>query len=156
MRYAKTLVTVAAADILALFISMTLAFSSGFVLKVISAVCTASVLICVLGSFAVKQAEKDVKSGKNRILTAVSMGITASLPSSVSWGILKFSALDYYRIHKIVCGYFLQILNFIEPSSSSADLSSAEISAMLPLCIVPAAVVLSAYLFQSKKTDNTK
>ena len=150
MKILKTFLMTAAADILSLFIALTLAGSSSGAIRIVSAICTTGVLICILGSFAIKTAKEDMKLRRIKE-TEVSptlplfMGITASLPSFASWMILKFSDMDFYRIHKLVNGYFLQIFNFINSAASSSDLSTDDIWVMLPFSFVPMAIFLLGY-----------
>ncbi|MBR6580979.1 MAG: hypothetical protein IKK66_06740 [Ruminococcus sp.] len=150
MKIFKTLLTVIAADILSLFIGLTLAGSSTVIFRVISAICTVGILVCVLGNFAAKTALADIKSArlsKKKLSPAMPliMSISASFPAVCSWLILRYSHIDFYRWHKIINGYFIQIYNFINPDASSAALTSKEITAMFPLAFVPAAVFLAGY-----------
>lgn len=150
MKIFKTLLTVIAADILSLFIGLTLAGSSTVIFRVISAICTVGILVCVLGNFAAKTASADIKSArlsKKKLSPAMPliMSISASFPAVISWLILRYSDIDFYRWHKIINGYFIQIYNFINPDASSSALTSGQILAMLPLSFVPAAVFLAGY-----------
>lgn len=150
MKIFKTLLTVIAADILSLFIGLTLAGSSSAIFRVISAVCTVGILVCVLGNFAAKTALADIKSArinkkKSSLIMPWIMSISASFPAVCSWLILRYSDIDFYRWHKIINGYFIQIYNFINPDASSAALTTRQIFAMLPLAFVPAAVFLAGY-----------
>lgn len=150
MKIFKTLLTVIAADILSLFIGLTLAGSSTVIFRVISAVCTVGILVCVLGNFAAKTALADIKSArinkkKSSLIMPWIMSISASFSAICSWLILRYSDIDFYRWHKIINGYFIQIYNFINPDASSATLTTGQIFAMLPLAFVPAAVFLAGY-----------
>lgn len=150
MKIFKTLLTVFAADVLSLFIGLTLAGSASTLVRIISAVCTTGILICLLGSFAVKSAQSDLKakrSGKQPEFPFMPllMGISASVPGIISWLTLKFSEIDFYRWHKLINGFFLQIYNFINPDASSAALTSEQIWIMLPLAFIPAFVFLGGY-----------
>ncbi|MCM1528587.1 MAG: hypothetical protein NC093_01160 [Alistipes sp.] len=150
MKILKTLVMTAAADILALFIGMTLAGSSSELIRFISAVCTSGILMCILGSFAYKSAREDVKNQRAGIadrspVTPWLMGLAASTPGIISWLILKFSSLDFYRWHKLINGWFLQIYNMINPNASSAALTPQQKMIMLPLAAVPTIVFMVGY-----------
>lgn len=140
----------AAADILALFIGMTLAGSSSDFIRVISAVCTFGILICILGSFANKSAREDVKNQRAGIADTSTvmpwlMGLTASMPGIISWLILRFSSLDFYRWHKLINGWFLQIYNMINSNASSAALTPQQTMIMLPFAAVPMIVFMVGY-----------
>ena len=157
MRIVKTLLYVFAADILSLFIGLTLASSSLFMIRLISAVCTSLILAVILSGLAITTANQDLKDErinhkKINMLIPVSMGIASSFPAAVSWCILKFSMgrFDFYRWHKIINGYFLQIYNFIEPDASSSALSEGEVNIMLILIFIPMVTFLTAYFLVYK------
>lgn len=150
MKFLKTILMTAAADILSLFIGMTLAGSSSAAIRFISAVCTSGILMCIMGSFAFKTAREDVKNSRAGIaktspVTPWLMGLTASAPGIVSWIVLKFSGLDFYRWHKLINGWFLQIYNMINSNASSAALSSQQLLIMLPFAAVPMIVFMIGY-----------
>lgn len=151
MKILKTLAAVFATDLLSLFIGLTLAFSSNIVLRIISSVCTCGILICILGSFAFKTAYADVKEAVRKgdrrpshIMPFI-MGIFSSVPAIISWLILKFSDIDFYRWHKLINGYFLQIFNFINPNASSDSLTESQIWSILPFSLAPAVVFIICY-----------
>ncbi|NLT08923.1 MAG: hypothetical protein GXY08_05410 [Ruminococcus sp.] len=154
MRYIKTICMVFAADILALFIGLTLAGSSALPVKIVSAVCGAGILAVILADHAAVTAKKDRKENNGSgAKTAFFMGATASSPCLLSWGTLRLSltaGYDYYRVHKVVNGFFIQLLNFIEPDASTKALSTEEIMIMLPLAFVPAAIVIPVYILAYK------
>ncbi len=145
MKIFKTILTVLSADILAIFIGFTLSASAMTIFRILSAVCTVGILICILGNFAYKTAVADKKSTKKSPAMPLIMAVSASLPSIVSWLILRFSDIDFYRWNKLINGFFLQIYNFINPDASSTALTSPQIMTMLPLAFVPAVVFISGY-----------
>lgn len=160
MKYLKIFGITIAADILALFIGAALASSSSVLIRLISAVCCIGILICFLVSAGIKNARADLKKGRIsgkgvKMTSAVLEGIVSSVPAIVSWIILYISHstgnFDFYRWHKIINAYFLQIYNFIEPNASTSSLSSGEILAMLPLVIIPFISYMTPYLLVCKK-----
>ncbi|MBR1592319.1 MAG: hypothetical protein IJ666_04835 [Ruminococcus sp.] len=157
MKIIKTVLYVLAADILSLFIDFTLASSSMFIIRLICAVCTFLILAVILSGLAVSTANQDLKdkrinNKKINIILPLSMGTAASFPAAVSWCVLKFSMrrFDFYRWHKIINGYFLQIYNFIEPDASSSALSTGEVNIMLILVFIPVIIFLTAYFLVYK------
>ena len=114
MRYLRTVGMVFAADILALFISLTLAGSSLWLIKAVSAVCGAGILIIIMSSFCVKTAAEDCRlertgEGGGGTLTGILMGLSASAPGLLSWGALALSVkngFEFYRWHKLLNGFF--------------------------------------------------
>lgn len=158
MKIIKALCISAACEILCLFIAFTLAGSQMMFMRVLSAVCTTGILVCIMGSNAAKTASADRKQERiqkrsaDRITTVLS-AVASSALNIMSWAVLYIThsrGEDFYRWHKLLNAPFFQIYNIIEPSASSSSLSGAEISAMLPLSFVPAAVYITAYLLSYK------
>lgn len=161
MKYLKSLAMVIAADVFSLFIDLTLAGSSMPLVKGISAVCTVGILVVIMADFAVKTARDDIKnrcdvSDGKKIVSAFGMGLSASAPAFLSWIILYISVsckeFNFYRWHKIINGYFLQIYNFINADAHSSALSMNEVWVMFPLAFIPAAVFITAYILAFKRT----
>lgn len=158
MRYLKVLIFIVAADVLSLFVGLTLAGSSALLIRIISAVCGAGIMICLMASLALRTASADLKSErvtgrKTSPLLPSGMAAAALLPPLASWLILRLtsgSSFDFYRWHKLINGWFIQIYNMIQPDASSAALTSGQILTMLPLAIVPAAVFAIFYVLGYK------
>lgn len=158
MRYVKTLLFIAASDLFSLFFGFSLAGLPYMPIKIASAVCTALILVCLLGSLALKTADEDLKnqrlSGKKSGLASpLGMAVTASAPSLISWGVLFASvsgSFDFYRWHKLINGWFLQVYNFINSDATSAALTTGQILLMLPLALAPAIIFMTAYLLGFK------
>ena len=154
MKYIKALGYIAAADILSLFISLTLASSSSSIIRLISAVGTTGILICLLASFAIRTAKEDLRQERitgtrTRLFVPVSVGAVTSLPALASWILLYISrstgSFDFYKWHKLLNAYFLQIYNFINSDASVSALSGGQLMAMLGLVFVPFAAFNAAY-----------
>lgn len=169
MRYVKTLAFIAAADLFSLFFSFSLAGLPYLPIKIVSAVCTALILVCLLGSLALKTADEDRKNqrlsgGKPGFAAPLGMAATASAPSLISWGILLATAgggSNFYPFHKLINGWFLQIYNFINPDASAAALTTGQMLLMLPLALAPGVIFIAAYLLcpkgavSAEKNDRT-
>lgn len=147
MKHIKIIGYVFAADILSLFIGLTLASSSAVFMRVISAVCTTGILICFMASHGLKSAREDMRlerTGETVFSPAepIFLSLTASVPAAASWILLFIShstaSFDFYRWHKLINGYFLQIYNFINSDASAKALSQGQLFMMLPLMLVPA------------------
>lgn len=154
MRYLRTLLYLAAADVLSLFVGLTLAGSANPLIRAISAVCGSGIMICLMASLALKTAAADLKDervsgAKTPLLRPAGMTVTALLPPLASWLILRLSAgtaLDFYRWHKLINGWFIQVYNMIQPDASSAALTDGQMWLMLPLAAAPAAVFAVFYV----------
>ncbi len=158
MRYIRTLLYIAAADVLSLFIGLTLAGSANPLIRAVSAICCTGIMICLIASFALRTSYGDLKNErvtgtKTSPLAPAGMALTASLPGTLSWLVLRLTAgssFDFYRWHKLINGWFLQIYNLINSDASSSALTSGQIWAMLPLAFVPGAVLAAAYILGFK------
>ena len=151
MRYLRTLLFLAAADFLSLFIGLTLAGSANPLIRVISAICGSGIMICLMASLALKTAAADLKAerisgAEMPLLLPAGMAVTALIPPLASWLILRVGAFDFYRWHKLINGWFIQIYNMINPDAGSSALTDGQIWAMLPLAFVPAAVFAVFYV----------
>lgn len=154
MKYIKALGYIAAAEVLSLFIGLTLASSSSIFIRLISTICTVGILICLMINFAVGTARDDLKSeringSKTNHAVTLTVGMTVSIPALASWIILLIShssdSFDFYRWHKLLNAYFLQIYNFINPDASSAALQSSEIMIMLAPVFIPFLTFTATY-----------
>lgn len=168
MKILKALGIWLACEFFCLFISLTLAGSSSTFIRIICSVCTVGILIILVSDFAVKEAEKDLKSERlsgreSSALMNIAAGITLSAPSAVSWFLLYFSVsdrnFDFYRWYKLINAPFLQIYNLINSNASSSALKISEVRMMFPMIFIHAAVYNAAYLLTFNKiifTDKTK
>lgn len=77
-----------------------------------------------------------------------------SAPLLISWIILKIShvtgSFDFYRWHKLLNAYFLQIYNFINTNAETASLTSAQVNLMLLLVLIPFIVFTATYFLAYK------
>lgn len=153
MKIIRTLVWLAAADVLSAFIAFTLAASGSGIMKAVSAVCTVGILCCLMAGLAVRTASTDMKqerlSGSAAALREpLSMGIAACAPGVLSWVMLCISRSrfpEYYRWHKLINCFFLQIYNFISPAVGSSALTTGQLAVMGVLTLVPGAVFMLFY-----------
>lgn len=155
MKAVRVLLRVLAADILSMFINMTLAGSRSTAMRIVCLVCTAMILVTVLADFSVKEAHDDIKN--NRGKTGIYMAGVVAIPAFLSWVILclsvKIGNFDFYRWHKLINAPFLQYYNLIEPDVTSAALSSGELNLMLlPIFLTPFAVIIP-YLLARKRVE---
>lgn len=153
MRYINAVLWTVAADILSLFIALTLAGSGNPLIRGISAVCTFGILVCVLGALGAKTASADRKSNKGSA-SAIGMGASAAAFPLASWLTLFFTAgssFDFYRWYKLINGWGLQICNFINSDASANALTRGQIWLMLPVSAAPAWVLTASYLTNKAK-----
>lgn len=140
--FLKSFLYLAAADILSLFVCFTLAGSGMVFMRIICTFCTMGIMFGVIADFAVKTAESDIKATKkdNKKRSPFPIAFIISLPSLASWAVLRYSlrsGLDFYRFYKLINGWCLQLLNLINSSSVTADLSEKEVLIMFPITFFP-------------------
>lgn len=159
MKYIKSLIFIAAAEILSLFLGLTLAGSSSVFMRSVSAVCTAGILICLTVNYAMSVAKEDlrlerVNGTKTPAAAAFALGGIMSAPSIISWIILKIShisgSFDFYRWHKLLNAYFLQLYNFINSDAETAALTPGQVNIMLLPAFIPFAAFIAAYFLVYK------
>lgn len=141
----------AAAELFSLFINMTFAVSAKSIIRFICLVCTVLILVAVMADYGIKAAERDKNRSnaeKNKALALSAAAVTA-LPL-ISWLLLCFSAgnggFEFYGLHKLINGPFLQYYNLIDPGTSAKALSAGKLLAMLPPSAVPAASLAVSYI----------
>ena len=157
MNITSSLLRLAAAEILSLFINMTFAGSSSMFIRLICLVCTVSILAAVMADHGLRSAKTDVKAMRERFSyrpLIVSAAAVTAVPL-ISWAMLcisaKSGAFEFYGIHKLLNAPFLHYYNIIDRSADSAQLSSAELLLMLLPVFVPAAVLSAAYAAAVKR-----
>lgn len=159
MKIVKALSYLFAAEIMSLFIGLTLAGSSSTFMRLISAVCTSGILICLTANFAFNTSSEALRTERtNGTKTSTAfpfvIGGIMSAPLLISWIVLKIShvsgSFDFYRWHKLLNAYFLQIYNFINTNAETASLTSIQIYLMLPLALVPFAAFTVTYFLVYK------
>lgn len=159
MKTAKALGYLFAAEIMSLFIGLTLAGSSTTFMRLVSAVCTTGILVCLTINFAINCAKETLRTERTDGIKAspapaFAIGGIMSAPLLISWIILKIShvtgSFDFYRWHKLLNAYFLQIYNFINTNAETASLTSAQVNLMLLLVLIPFIVFTATYFLAYK------
>ncbi len=121
--YLKILGYVLVSEILCLFIDLTLAFSASAVMRVVTALCTVSILAGLLAQagYSIGTADRKLLNrDKNaaRSSKPLFLGMTAAMPFMLCWCALLLARLGsvdggFYRIYKLLCAPFLQVCNLI-------------------------------------------
>ena len=153
MRVFRAFVRYTAAQLLSLFVNIMLSAAGGTLISVICLVCTASVLICVLADFGIKEASADYKKEKRsesgasvRGMFGAAAAVTAvPLISRVLLCVSRGGVFEFYGLFKLLDPSFLRLYNFIESSASATDISGGELAAILPVAAVPACALLLSY-----------
>ncbi len=153
--YLKILGFVLLAEILTLFLNLTLAFSASVVFRCITSICTLGILTGLMaqaGYAIAKSDRKLLKENPNAVRPSkpIMLGMAAIFPFQFCWILLalaKFGVLDssFYRIYKLLCAPFLQICNLICDDVTAQALPLWGLIVLALLTIVPYAAVVIAY-----------
>ncbi len=158
--YCKILGFVVFAEVLCLFINLSLAFSSVLLLRIISAVCTAGILIGLMAQagYSIARADKKLQKQNPDAVKASKPSILAMLamfPFQLCWLFLllaKLGSIDggFYRFYKLLCAPFLQICNLICADVNAQSIPVWGMVILQLLCWVPFAAVSAAYTLTLK------
>lgn len=153
--YCKVLGFVLFAEILTLFIDLTLAFSSSAVFRIITSICTIGILAGLMAQAGYSVASADKKRLKQdpKAVGAAKpsmLGMIAMFPFQLCWLLLllaKLGAMDggFYRFYKLLCAPFLQVCNLICDDVTADVLPMWGLVVLQLLCWVPFAAVVIAY-----------
>lgn len=153
--YMKILGFLVFAEILTLFINLTLAFSGSVIFRIITSICTVGILAGLMAQAGHSIGDADRKLLKQNPDAVhpkkpIFLGLVSILPFQLFWILLtlaKCGVLDggFYRFYKLLCAPFLQICNLIcdDVTAAALPIWGLVILAMLP--IIPYAAVMIAY-----------
>ncbi|MBQ7012755.1 MAG: hypothetical protein IJN11_02420 [Oscillospiraceae bacterium] len=152
-RYGTILLYLIAAEILTLFINVTLSVFGGTAFRVITSVCTVGILVVLMiqaGSRLGKEDKKRRNAGEKTPHIA-GAGILASLPMGICWLLLlheKCSVMTagFYRFYKLLCAPFLQICNLLSADVTADTLPWMGVVLLGVLSLLPAAAVCISYV----------
>lgn len=139
------------AEILTLFLNLTLAVSANALLRLVCAVCTVGILLALMvqGGYSAARADKKAHRGWSAV-RMLSLGMSGSLAPLVFTGCLLAARLsgaaqDFYRIYKLLCAPFLPVCNLMCGDILTASVPMTEIAVLFVLSLLPAAAVCIAY-----------
>lgn len=150
------------AEILCLFIDLTLAFSGSVLFKIISVFCTSVIFIGLICNYAYNTAKNDlvIQRRMNIKLPAYrcfAAGGFMSLPYIIFWVVLVLSKNgicgDFYKTYKLINGQFLQLYNLLNSGTDVKSLSTSALVIMLLLTLVPFVSFVIAYQLTYKGVD---
>lgn len=150
------------AEILCLFIDLTLAFSGSVMFKIISVFCTSVIFIGLICNYAYNTAKNDLAIQRRMDIKlpayrCFASGGFLSLPYIVLWVILILSKNgvigNFYKAYKLINGQFLQLYNLMNSGTDAGSLSLSALIIMLLLTFVPFASFIIAYQLTFKGVD---
>lgn len=153
--FCKILLYVIAAEILTLFIDFTLGFSSGTLMRLITAICTVCILAGLMAQAGYSIALSDKKQKTGSALRGALLGITAVIPYQICWVLLLLARLGmlsdtFYRTYKLLCAPFLAVCNLFSADVSAQTLPIAGLCVLEALSLVPFAAVFITYQMTRK------
>lgn len=151
----RILLYYAACDIFSLFICLTLAASGSIPMRILCTLLTTGVLASLMLNLGINLAKEDKPDGIGLAFSMAALykqGVCV-IPE-VSWIILlvnHFRKGDYYRLHKLINGWFLPLFNIMDSGISSAPLTGFQLFLMLLLAEIPGWLLMGGYLWAAKK-----
>ena len=158
--YLKILGFLLFAEILTLFINVTLAFSGSWIFRLVTAVCTLGILAGLMAQAGHSIGNSDRKLLKQdpdavRPSKPIFLGLVSIFPFQIFWILLtlaKCGVLDggFYRCYKLLCAPFLQVCNLICDDVTAASLPVWGLVILAILSVIPYAAVIIAYRMTMK------
>ena len=137
------------AEVLTLFIDLTLSFSGSVLVRLICSICTLGILLGLMaqGGYAAALADKKTAPSALRPLL---LGLTGSTVPCILWGMLQTARAglltdSFYRLYKLLCAPFLSVCNLISADISAAGIPGWGMAVLGVLSLTPCAAVWIAY-----------
>ncbi|MBQ8687902.1 MAG: hypothetical protein IJ512_05065 [Ruminococcus sp.] len=144
------------ADILCLFLTVTLIMLGTLLFKIICVLCCMGVLICLMINYAINCEKEDRKYGLNQNAgRSLFPGLAASSVYILLYLLLLLAKLQllpdsFYRIYKILNAPFMTLFNFLEPGVLASELSLISMIVFFLLSLIPMAAVIISYTLSAK------
>lgn len=137
------------AEVLTLFLNLTLAFS-GTVFRIVSAVCTVGILLALTAQGGISAAKDDKKAKRHSGANSVIAGIAAMLVPVLLTMLLALSRAGvvgdgFYRWYKLLCAPFLSVCNLLSDDVVTSSLPGFGIPVLSVLCLLPGISAALAY-----------
>lgn len=149
--FAKAIGTYFFAEILCLFLALTLSAIGGGLARLISCICTIGILVCLCINFAFNRAKADQHQKiDGTVLRRFLLSGAVTLPY-VIWGICLLLARGgilpgtFYRWYKLLTAPFLQLCNLFSADVTAAALSWGEAGILVLADLLPFVVVWLTY-----------
>lgn len=153
------------AEILCLFINLTLAFSGSVLFRIISVFCTSVIFIGLICNYAYNTAKNDLTIQRRMQIKlpgyrCYAAGGFMSLPYIILWIMLFLSKNGviggFYKAYKLINGQFLQLYNLINDGVDVMTITQSDLIIMLLLAFVPFVSFVIAYKATYKGVDIEK
>lgn len=154
--FAKAIGTYLFAEILSLFLALTLSAVGGTLLRIISCICTIGVMLCLCINYAVNRANADrIAKRGNTPLRRFSLSGAVTLPYVLLGLCLVLAKCGlipptFYRWYKLLNAPFLQLCNLCSMDVTAASLSWGEVGLLFLVNFASFAAVWIAYSLTRK------
>ncbi|MBR3629124.1 MAG: hypothetical protein IKN55_01450 [Oscillospiraceae bacterium] len=145
------------AEVLTLFLDLTLSFSGSILVRVLCSICTVGILLGLMiqGGYAAAMADRKAKPSAIRALLH---GLTGAAVPCVLWGMLLAARAgllpdDYYRLYKLLCAPFLSVCNLISADISAGSVPVWGMAVLGFLSLTPCAAAVAAYAVTLKRAE---
>lgn len=137
------------AEVLTLFIDLTLSFSGSTLVRVICSICTIGILLGLMGQGGYSAALADQKAAPPAVRPLL-LGLTGCAVPLLLWGMLTAARAGllpdtFYRLYKLLCAPFLSICNLISADISACTVPFWGMAVLAVLSLTPCAAVMAAY-----------
>lgn len=145
------------AEVLTLFIDLTLSFSGSALLRMVCGICTVGILLGLMAQGGFSAANADRKAHReSTVLRPLLLGAAGAAVPAVLWLALlaaRAGALqdDFYRLYKLLCAPFLSFCNLISADVSAASVPGWGMGVLLALSLMPVPAVWIAYAVTRRK-----
>lgn len=149
--YAKMIGYWLLAEVLTLFINLTLAVSDNALLRIVCAVCTVGILLALMVQGGYSGAKSDKKAHREfSVLRTLSLGAAGALvPLLFTAGLLAArlagAVESFYRIYKLMCAPFLPVCNLMCADVLTSSVPMGEIAVLFVLSLLPIPAAYIAY-----------
>lgn len=146
------------AEILTLFLDLTLAFSGSTLIRLVCGVCTVGILCALMAQGGMSAARTYQKSKKRPSVLLLST--VGSAPSLFLWAVLCLSrcgilADGFYRWYKLLCAPFLSFSNLFSDSVLASQLPLTGMAVLFVLSLLPGAAVAGGIMYYIHTNEMT-
>ncbi len=145
------------AEMLCLFLALTLSALGGTLWRIVSCICTFGVMLCIYVNFGIKRANEDrICHEKDTMKRRFFLSFSATIPFLIV-GLLLILARaglfpeGYYRFYKLLDAPFLQLCNFFCSDTSALALSWGRTIVLVLFNFVPFLAVWISYFVTRKE-----
>ncbi|MCR4644789.1 MAG: hypothetical protein K5695_05190 [Oscillospiraceae bacterium] len=148
------------AEVLTLFIDLTLSFSGTTLMRILCSICTLGILLGLMANSGYAAALADARAKRTPSLPrAMLYGLCGTAIPAVLWGMLTAARAgllpgDFYRLYKLLCAPFLSICNLLSADVEASSLPPWGMIVLAALTLTPCIAVMTACLLTGKTKRN--